>query len=117
MRTPRAPAAWRVRPVEPRARFPESAVRLADSHHGPADRRRPRHRVPPVPPPPVADPPSPVTFDDGRQPRPADPAARAGPRPGTDDKAMGSINRRPRRLARAGLAVVAVLVLIVVLLW
>jgi hypothetical protein len=73
--------------------------------------------VPPVPPPPVADPDKPVTFDD------AGPVITTPPRdtssPGThsrkDDKALQGINHRPRRLAAPAAAVAAVLVVIVVL--
>ena len=66
--------------------------------------------VPPVPPPPVANPSEPVTFDD------------AGPEvvprtfmSGTQDRVIESINTRPRRLAGPVAAIAAVTVLIVVL--
>ena len=67
--------------------------------------------VPPVPPPPLADPDN-LTFDDAEQP----PAPPPPPEPRNRDKAMTSINRRPRRLAAPAMAVAGVLVLVVVLL-
>jgi hypothetical protein len=91
--------------------FPESAVRLA---------RRPDARatgpgsVPPVTIPRPTDPDIPLTFDDvPRAPEPARPAMFP---PLRRDKAMVSINHRPRRLAAPAMAVAAVLVLIAVLL-
>ncbi|HWF16290.1 MAG TPA: DUF4115 domain-containing protein [Acidimicrobiales bacterium] len=78
-----------------------STVRLTDPGHT---------IVPPVPPPPVPNPSEPVQFDDS----PAD-----APKPnfliGSDDRAMHSIDHRPRRLGGPLAAVAAVLVLIVVL--
>jgi hypothetical protein len=94
-----------------RPAYPESAVRPA----GTSTVRvtdRPSPALPPVPRPPVVDPDSPVTFDDvGQSPTvPTQPAA------ALRDKAMGTINHRPRRLAAPATAVGAVLVLVVVLL-
>lgn len=90
--------------------YPESAVRVAGT---PAVRvTGGRGSVPPVPPPPLADAVNPVTFDDAAQaPAPPPPSE-----PRNRDKAMTSINRRPRRLAAPAMAVAGVLVLIVVLL-
>jgi cytoskeletal protein RodZ len=53
-----------------------------------------------------------MTFDDAAQPAPPP----APPPPAHRDKAMTSINHRPRRLAAPAIAVAVVLVLIVVLL-
>ncbi len=91
------------------AAFPASAfkvagsttVRLTDAGHT---------IVPPVPPPPVPNPSEPVHFDDS----PVD-ASRPVILPGGDDRAMHSINHRPRRLGGPLAAVAAVMVLIVVL--
>lgn len=90
--------------VFPASAFPvsgTSTVRLTE--HGSTP-------VPPVPPPPVANPCEPVTFDD------------AGPEvvqrtfmSGTQDRVIESINTRPRRLAGPVAAIAAVAVLIVVL--
>ncbi len=88
--------------------FPDSAIRVAGSASVRVTEATP---VPPVPPPPVTSSDTPVTFDD------------AGPQPpivhepvGNRDKAMGSINHRPRRLAAPATAVAVVIVLVVVLL-
>jgi hypothetical protein len=78
-----------------------STVRLTDPGHT---------IVPPVPPPPVPTPSEPVLFDDS----PAD-ASKPNFIMGADDRAMHSINHRPRRLGGPLAAVAAVLVLIVVL--
>jgi hypothetical protein len=90
--------------------YPESAVRVA----GPSTVRVTglRGSVPPVATPPLADPDAPMTFDDAVQPPPPP----APPQPAHRDKAMISINHRPRRLAAPATAVAVVLVLIVVLL-
>lgn len=68
--------------------------------------------VPPAPPPPVANPSEPLTFDD----------ATPGPEPvpgsfmtGGEDRVMQSINHRPRRLGGPVAAIAAVAVLVVVL--
>jgi hypothetical protein len=79
-----------------------STVRLTDAGHT---------IVPPVPPPPVPNPKEPVTFDDG----PPDHSAKPNFSTGIDEKALHSINRRPRRLGGPLAAVGAVAVLIVVL--
>ena len=78
-----------------------STVRLTDAGHT---------IVPPVPPPPVPNPSEPVLFED----HPADPH-KPPFRTGSDDRAMHSINRRPRRLGAPLAAVGVVAVLIVVL--
>jgi hypothetical protein len=78
-----------------------STVRLTDAGHT---------IVPPVPPPPVPNPSEPVQFDDS----PVD-ASKPGILAGGDDRAMHSINHRPRRLGGPLAAVAAVMVLIVVL--
>ncbi len=78
-----------------------STVRLTDPGHT---------IVPPVPPPPVPNPSEPVQFDDA----PAD-ASKPNFLIGADDRAMHSIDRRPRRLGGPLAAVAAVVVLIVVL--
>jgi hypothetical protein len=91
------------------AAFPASAFRVSGSSTvrlTEAD----RPVVPPVPPPPVANPSKPVTFDD----------AGADPVPvtfmtGNEDRVIHSINHRPRRLGGPIAAVAAVLVLVVVL--
>ena len=101
------------KPAGEEASFPEVAFRV--STHSTVRLTEPgKPVVPPVPPPPVADPSRPVTFDD------------AGPvistpstTPGADwreDKAMQGINHRPRRLAAPAAAVGVVAVVIVVLL-
>jgi len=92
--------------------FPESALRVTP---------RPTVRltepgkaiVPPVPPPPVANPDKPVTFDDAG-PVVSTPAPSSG-KGWQDDKALHGIDHRPRRLAAPAAAVAAVTVLIVVL--
>jgi hypothetical protein len=94
------------------AAYPESAVRVASRSIG-----RPAGlpgSVPPVPIPPLADPDGPMTFDDAEEAPPLSPPA--PPRPVRRDKAIISINHRPRRLAAPATAVAVVLVLIIVLL-
>jgi Domain of unknown function (DUF4115) len=90
--------------------YPESAVRVAS----PSTVRLTglRGSVPPVPTPPLADPDAPMTFDDAAPSPPPPPP----PPPAHRDKAMTSINHRPRRLAAPAMAVAVVLVLVVVLL-
>jgi hypothetical protein len=91
------------------AGFPASAFRVSGSSTVRlTDPGRPI--VPPVPPPPVANPGEPLTFDD------------AGPEPvpatfmtGNEDRVIHSINHRPRRIGGPAAAVAAVLVLIAVL--
>jgi hypothetical protein len=89
--------------------FPESAIRVGGSASVRVTDARPA--VPPVPPPPVTNADTPVTFDDAVPPPPVlhEPV-------GNRDKAMGSINHRPRRLAAPAAAVAVVIVLVVVLL-
>ena len=93
-----------------RSAYPESAVGVAS----PSTRRVMdlRGSVPPVPLPPLADRDTPMTFDDAAHPL----SPPAPPRPVRRDKAMTSINHRPRRLAAPATAVAVVLVLVVVLL-
>jgi hypothetical protein len=92
------------------AAFPATAFRLSGSSTVRLTEPS-RVVVPPVPPPPVANPTEPVQFDDeaGSEPVPAAFMAGGG------DRAMHSINRRPRRLGAPLAAVAAVTVLIVVL--
>jgi hypothetical protein len=90
--------------------YPESTVRMASPSTGRATGLR--GSVPPVPIPPLADPDTPMTFDDAAQPL----SPPVPPQPARRDKAMISINHRPRRLAAPATAVAAVLALTVVLL-
>jgi len=97
----------------PTSAYPESAVRVASPSSARVTGQR--GSVPPVPPvpiPPLADRDGPITFDDETHPPPPPPPPPAPHR----DKAMTSINHRPRRLAGPAAAVAVVLVLIVVLL-
>ncbi len=91
------------------APFPASAFRVSGSST--VRLTEPGHSVvPPVPPPPVANPAEPVTFDDaGPDPVPASFMT------GSEDRVMLSINHRPRRLGGPVAAIAAVTVLIVVL--
>jgi hypothetical protein len=88
--------------------FPESAVRVGSS---PSVRvtDAPPAAVPPIPPP-VTQLETPVVFDDAGAALPTHEPV------GNRDKAMGSINHRPRRLAAPATAVAVVIVLVVVLL-
>jgi hypothetical protein len=111
--------------------YPESAVRVARSGRV-GLREEVRTPVPPVAAPPIGDAELPLKFDDAgpsaaTPPGPFSgspsgpplatlPAATLPPGAGHRDKAMTSINHRPRRLAAPAMAVAAVLVLIVVLL-
>ncbi len=107
---PAVPSAVAERTLGATSAFPESAVRVGGS---PSVRVTDASRaaVPPVPPPPVTQPEMPVVFDD------AGPAALPTHEPvGNRDKAMGSINHRPRRLAAPATAVAVVIVVVVVLL-
>jgi len=93
-----------------KAAYPESAVRLAGTPTvRVTDLRVPS--VPPVPPPSTVDPDVAVSFDDA-----GPPSGNPPPVVASRDKAMSSINHRPRRLAAPALAVAAVIVLIIVLL-
>jgi hypothetical protein len=78
-----------------------STVRLTESGRSP---------VPPVPPPPVANPSEPLSFDDA-SPEPVPPTFMTG----NEDRVIHSINHRPRRLGGPVAAVAAVLVLVLVL--
>jgi cytoskeletal protein RodZ len=111
------------------AAFPASAFRVSGSST--VRLTDPGHTiVPPVPPPPVPNPSEPVLFEDPSSDAPTADAPKAdgpkadgpkadGPKapvmPGLDERAMHSINHRPRRLGGPAAAVAAVLVLIVVL--
>ena len=95
---------------ETKSAFPESAIRLAGSASVRVTDARPA--VPPVPPPPLTSLDTPVTFDDAGPP----PATIVHEPVGNRDKAMGSINHRPRRLAAPATAVAGVIILVVVLL-
>jgi hypothetical protein len=99
-----------------RSTYPEGAIRVGGS---PSVRVTDATSLPPVPPPPVLDPDVPVTFDDTATVDNAGPSAPMMPShdvPGSRDKAMGSINHRPRRLAAPATAVAVVIALVVVLL-
>ncbi|MGA2472243.1 MAG: DUF4115 domain-containing protein [Acidimicrobiales bacterium] len=91
------------------AAYPASAFRVSGSSTvrlTEAD----RPAVPPAPPPPVANPAEPVTFDDsGPEPVPASFMT------GGEERVMHAIDHRPRRLGGPAAAVGAVAVLIVVL--
>jgi hypothetical protein len=95
--------------VAPKHSYPESAVRLTDAatvrltHPEPTD-------VPPIAPPEVAPRVGAITFDDALAPVKGETALKP------DDPAIGSMNRRPRRLLAPGLAVIGVLALVAVLL-
>jgi hypothetical protein len=90
--------------------YPESAVRLAGTSSVRVS-GRPPSPVPPVPPPSAVDAEGPLTFEDSGPPS----VPMAPPGPGHRDRAMVSINHRPRRLAAPAMALAAVSVLIVVL--
>ncbi len=98
-------------PAQEGSAYPESAVRVGGT---PSVRVTDRAwgAVPPVAPPPVSDPDVPVAFDDTDHGAGAPPPRAVAHR----DKAMSSMNRRPRRLAAPAMAVAAVLVLVIVLL-
>lgn len=82
-----------------------STVRLTDPGHT---------IVPPAPPPPVKNPGEPVLFVDSHITPDASEPSKSNFMSGVDDKAMHSINHRPKRLG-ALIALAAVIVLIVVL--
>ncbi|HEX4175730.1 MAG TPA: DUF4115 domain-containing protein [Acidimicrobiales bacterium] len=82
-----------------------STVRLTDPGHA---------IVPPAPPPPVKNPGEPVLFVDSHITPDASESSKSTFMSGVDDKAMHSINHRPKRLG-ALIALAAVVVLIVVL--
>jgi hypothetical protein len=97
--------------LSPASAFPASVVRVGGSPSVRVTDAPSPAAVPPVPPPPGTRPEAPVIFDD------AGPAVLPTHEPvGNRDKAMGSINHRPRRLAAPATAVAAVIVLVVVLL-
>ncbi len=82
-----------------------STVRLTDPGHT---------IVPPVPPPPVKNPGEPVVFVDSHMSSESSDSSKSNFMSGVDDKAMHSINHRPKRIG-ALVAFAAVVVLIVVL--
>jgi hypothetical protein len=82
-----------------------STVRLTDAGHT---------IVPPAPPPPVKNPGEPVLFVDSHVTPDTNEPSKSTLMGGADDKAMQSINHRPKRLG-ALIAMAAVVVLIVVL--
>jgi hypothetical protein len=91
--------------------YPESAVRLAGTSSVGVS-SRPPSPVPPVPLPSGVAPDVPLTFEEAGPPS----VPIAPPGSGRRDKAMVSINHRPRRLAAPAMALAAVSALIVVLL-
>jgi hypothetical protein len=95
-----------------RQAYPESAIRVARTSSVRVT-DAPSGTLEPVPPLPVSHPDTPVTFDDTDSSAPPMPSHDT---PGLHDKAMVSINHRPRRLAAPAMAVAAVIVLVVVLL-
>lgn len=95
------------------AAFPASAFRVSGSST--VRLTEPGHTiVPPAPPPPVKNPGEPVRFVDTHLTSDPDDPSKATFMTGVDDKAMHSINQRPKRLG-AIIAMAAVVVLIVVL--
>jgi Domain of unknown function (DUF4115) len=92
--------------------YPESAIRVARTSSVRVT-DAPSGSLQPVPPLPVSHPDVPVTFDDTDPSAPPMPSHES---PVSRDKAMVSINHRPRRLAAPAMAVAAVIVLVVVLL-
>jgi hypothetical protein len=82
-----------------------STVRLTEAGHT---------IVPPAPPPPVKNPGEPVLFVDSHLTPDPDEPSKTNFMTGADDKAMHSINHRPKRLG-ALIAMAAVVILIVVL--
>ncbi len=91
------------------AAYPASAFRVSGTST--VRLTEPGHTiVPPVPPPPVPNPAEPVRFEDAHADSP-----KSALTTGLDEKAMHSIEHRPRRLGGPAAAVAAVTVLIVVL--
>jgi Domain of unknown function (DUF4115) len=118
---PAAPAAGVQSSSAMKSAFPESAVRVGGGTHSVRVTDAPPASLPPVPPPPMLDAEAPVTFDDTESPPPPPPPPSPSSMPshdvpGSRDKAMVSINHRPRRLAAPAAAVAGVIVLVVVLL-
>lgn len=102
------PAAGSLADGDGEAAFPASAFRVSGSS---AVRLTDDHAVvPPVPPPPVPNPAEPVLFEDH-----ASEAQKSTFMTGLDDRALHTINRRPRRLGAPLAAIGVVVVLIVVL--
>ena len=91
------------------AAFPASAFRVSGSSTVRLTEPG-RTIVPPAPPPPVPNPAEPVQFDDA----PSE-ASKSNFLSGSDDRAMHSINHRPKRLGGPIAAIAAVAVLIVIL--
>lgn len=95
------------------AEYPASAVRVAGSST--VRLTEPGHTiVPPAPPPPVKNPGEPVRFVDSHLSPDSSESTTSTFMTGVDDKAMHSINHRPKRLG-ALVAFAAVAILIVVL--
>ncbi len=92
-----------------RSAFPASTFRVSGSSTVRLTQAE-RPPVPPVPPPPVANPSTPLTFDDA-SPEPVPATFMTG----SDDRVIRSIDHRPRRLGGPAAAVGAVLVLVLVL--
>jgi hypothetical protein len=92
-----------------RADFPARAFRVSGSSTVRLTEDA-RTVVPPVPPPPVANPSTPLTFDDA-SPDPVPATFMTG----SEDRVIRSIDHRPRRLGGPAAAVGAVLVLVLVL--
>ena len=103
------PVAERPNASEPAQAFPASAFRVSGSSTVRLT-ESPQPAVPPAPPPPVANPSEPLTFDDA-SPDPVPATFMTG----NEDRVIQSINHRPRRLGGPAAAVGAVLVLILVL--
>lgn len=91
------------------AAFPASAFRLSGSSTVRLTEDD-RPLVPPLPPPPAANPSKPLTFDDA-SPDPVPATFMTG----SEDRVIRSIDHRPRRLGGPAAAVGAVLVLVLVL--
>lgn len=99
---------------EAKAALPESAFRVTPT---PTVRLTEPGKpiVPPVPPPPVANPDKPITFDDAGTVVSTPILSGGSASAWHDDKAMHGIDHRPRRLAAPAAAVAGVTVLIVIL--
>jgi hypothetical protein len=102
----------------PKPSYPESAVRVSGSAYVRVTDGPNPTPVPPVPPPPVAGGNGLVTFDDASPLTVPSGRSTAGTETfsfGRKDRAMDSMNRRPRRLGAPIVAVAVVAVVIVVL--
>jgi hypothetical protein len=106
--------------VTSRPALPKSAVRLSGSPYVRVTDGPDATPPPAVPPPPVADPDGVVTFDDATPVVVPSGRSSGGPETfsfGRKDRAMDSMNRRPRRMGGpiAAVAVVAVLIAVLVI--